>query len=56
MWRGNDKEGPGVLTYENGKVHYGMFCRDHYEPIRDESMNVLVKEVRNIWPSSSPIK
>ncbi|CAK9272407.1 unnamed protein product [Sphagnum jensenii] len=44
MWRGNDKEGPGVLTYENGKVHYGIFCRDHYEPIRDESMNVLVKE------------
>ncbi|CAM6102654.1 unnamed protein product [Calypogeia fissa] len=39
-WRGNKKVGLGILVYETGKLHFGVFSHDHYDPISNPGLDI----------------
>lgn len=46
------KSGPGVLTYETGSLHSGLFEEDHYDP--KVNYNSTLKEVDTLtWLNTS---
>lgn len=40
------KVGLGILVYETGKLHFGLFSHDHYDPISNPGLDI--KEVSKL--------
>ncbi|KAL2633430.1 hypothetical protein R1flu_004909 [Riccia fluitans] len=50
-WQDNMKVGLGVLIYETGKVHFGIFSHDHYDPVSQPGFDI----VEDNFPVKKPL-